>query len=174
LEGLLRRFVEWLRDHAGSIEGISVKWIAHVVWVVLVLAGTVLIIWILRSSGPAGWRWRQPATKAIPRKGKATEVNWLPLRAEAEKKAQEGALRDAVRAFFVSVLMEGHGRGWWAYHPEATNMEHLKRFKGSEERRHALRHLIDLYEEAWYGLRQPGKEAFVNCKQWLRQMEAAP
>ena len=101
---------------------------------------------------------------------KPRERDWTLWRDEARKKALEGAFRDAIRSLFVSVLMEGHQRGWWMYEPEATNREHLAHVEGPKERREALQRLIDLYEKAWYGLGQPGREEFQESEQCLRQI----
>ena len=68
--------------------------------------------------------------------------------------------------------MEGHERGWWVYRREATNREHLGRVEGSPERREALGKMIRVYENAWYGHGSPGKEAFLQCAEWLRLIEA--
>jgi hypothetical protein len=173
LEGLLKRLMEWLGEHVGSIEGVPLRWIQYAVYGVLMLAGILVMVWILRSSGSLGWRRRQRALEHASVSVRTPENDWQTLRAEAENKAQEGAFREAIRAFFVSVLMEGHGRGWWVYQKEATNKEHFARVGGPEERRSALRQMIDLYEEAWYGLREPKEDAFRDCKDWLRRMEAA-
>ncbi|MGD8383411.1 MAG: DUF4129 domain-containing protein, partial [Syntrophobacterales bacterium] len=94
-------------------------------------------------------------------------------REEAKKKAQEGAFREAIRSLFISVLMEGHQKGWWLYEPEATNREHLSRVEGQSERREALQRLIDRYELAWYGLRQPGMEEFRDCERWVQRLEGS-
>jgi hypothetical protein len=174
LGDLLSRLMEWLREHVGSIEGVSLRWIPYAVYGVLILAGIILMVWILRSSGSLGWRWKHRGTERASVSARTPEeVDWQTLRAESEKKAREGAFREAIRAFFVSVLMEGQVRGWWVYQREATNKEHFGRVEGPEERRKALRQMIDLYEEAWYGLREPKENAFHDCKDWLRQMEAA-
>jgi hypothetical protein len=173
LKDLLMRVMEWLREHVGSMEGVRLRWIPYAVYGVLVFTGIILMAWILRSAGSLGWRWKQRKIKHASIAIRSPEAGWQTLRAEADRKAREGAFREAIRSFFVSVLMEGHGRGWWVYQREATNREHFARVEGSEQRRNALRQLIDLYEEAWYGLGKPKEESFRKCKEWLSEMEAA-
>jgi len=68
--------------------------------------------------------------------------------------------------------MEGHERGWWTYRREATNREHLIGVEASAERREALRKMIQVYENAWYGHESPSREAFMQCADWLRRIEA--
>jgi hypothetical protein len=94
------------------------------------------------------------------------------LREESRSKGEEGAYREAVRLFFISVLMEGHERGWWVYRREATNREHLIGVEASKARREALGKMIQVYENAWYGHESPGKETLLQCGEWLRLMEA--
>ena len=88
-------------------------------------------------------------------------------------KASEGAFREAVRFFFLSVLVEGHDHGWWTYNPEATNREHLSQVGGPSKRQDALKQLIALYEKVWYGQEEAGQESLIRCSDWLKQMEAA-
>lgn len=87
-------------------------------------------------------------------------------------RASTGAFREAVRFFFISVLLEGHEQGWWAYNPEATNREHLSRVDGPSRRKDALNQLIVLYENVWYGEGDAGRPSFQRCSELLKQMEA--
>jgi hypothetical protein len=173
LKDLMVRLMQWLREHMGSIRGIRLGWIPYALYGVLVFIGIILMGWVLRSSESLGWGRKQREIKQASVAMRSPGESWETLRAEADRKAREGAFREAIRSFFVSVLMEGHGRGWWVYEREATNKEHFARVEGSPERRNALRQLIDLYEEAWYGLGKPKEESFRKCKEWLSQMEAA-
>jgi hypothetical protein len=133
---------------------------------------TILIIWIIRLFGPVGWRWRQPRVALPTSIQTSSEKGWREWRDEADKKAQKGAFREAIRFLFISVLLEGHQKGWWLYEPEATNKEHLARFEGDSDRREPLQRLIESYELAWYGLRQPGRQEFQDCEHWAKSMEA--
>jgi hypothetical protein len=45
--------------------------------------------------------------------------------------------------------------------------------EGQSERREALQRLIDRYELAWYGLRQPGMEEFQDCERWVQRLEGS-
>lgn len=173
----IKRFFEalgkWFEDHLKFLGGIQGEWILYLMYGAVLVLGGILIIWIIRSFGPVGWRWRQsrailpPAMESAPKKG------WWVWREEANKKAKQGAFREAIRFLFISVLVEGQQKGWWIYEPEATNREHLARVEGHAERREALQKLIERYELAWYGLRQPGREDFRDCEKWAQRMEAS-
>jgi Domain of unknown function (DUF4129) len=171
---IIDRIKAWLGEHIGSVEGIPFTWVSYVFYGLLIVAGGWALIWIIRSSGALGWRWKQPAVRKLSDgRESVSGSDWGSWRSKAYRKAGEGAFREAIRAFFVSVLKEGAGRGWWVYQAVATNREHLAAVKGPEERRTALSDLIDLYEKTWYGLRESDQEAFSSCIEWLHRMEAA-
>ena len=168
---ILKKAAEWLQSHSSEIS-VYGKWMEYVFYGVILGGVVVLGLWVLRSFGPLGRRFRNLKTKPGVG-GKAPQMNWQALRDESRKKGEEGAYREAIRLFFISVLMEGHERGWWVYRREATNGEHLSEVRGSSERREALGNMIHAYEKAWYGHESHGKETFSQCAEWLRLMEMA-
>jgi hypothetical protein len=167
---LLRKVMEWLEKHQGELDT-SGEWMEYVFYGVILGGVFLLVWWVLRTLGPVGWRFRDLKIKP-GEASKASWKDWQALREESRSKGESGAYREAIRLFFISVLMEGHERGWWAYRREATNREHLSSVEGSTERRDALGKMIQVYENAWYGHESPGKEAFLQCAEWLRLMEA--
>jgi len=176
-EKILLEFLEflgdWTKEHLKFVGRIEGQWIPYLTLVVILLLFAMVVIWILRSFGPLGWRWRKSRLGVpSPTPSKHPEPDWRALRDQALRKAHDGAYRDAVRFLFISALMEGHQRGWWIYEPEATNTEHLARMQGPSQRRQAFQSLVDVYEKAWYGLGQPNRTAFRHCQEWIRLMEA--
>jgi hypothetical protein len=167
LEGLVR----WLKDHLPVLGGIEGKWIFYLACGVMLLLGGILIMWIIRSCGPVAWRWKRPETIPHPGLESLSEKGWWAWREEANKKAEQGAFREAIRFLFISVLVEGHQEGWWIYKPEATNREHLARIKNHGHRREPLQKLMERYELSWYGLKQPGREDFLACEKLSQRME---
>jgi hypothetical protein len=173
LRDLLRRLGEWMGAVFKTIqEKLPGRWMRYVLYGFLLLAAGLLILWIVRNLGPARGRWRSVSLRTVP-SAKPVEMDWKHWRNKAVEEASRGAFRDAVRFFFISVLMEGHERGWWTYNPEGTNREHLERVKGPRERNEALKQLINLYEKLWYGQEEAGSESYQSCAEWLRRMEAA-
>jgi hypothetical protein len=171
---ILNRIKAWIGERIGYLEGMPFGWVPYAFYGILLVAAGWVLVWIVRSSGPLGWRWKQSGIKKPSGvQDSVSESDWANWRSEAHRKAGEGAFREAIRAFFVSVLEEGAGRGWWVYRPATTNREHLAAVKGPEEWRRALSDLIDLYEKTWYGLREPDQEAFSSCIEWFHRMEAA-
>ena len=171
---LIRKLREWLYSALKTIgEKTPGPWIGYVFYGLLLLAAGFLLFRLVRSFGPVGWRWRSASAVKTPPATKTQEMDWRSNRKKAMEKASEGAFREAVRFFFVSVLQEGHHHAWWTYNPEATNREHLARVGGPADRRDALKQLVALYEKVWYGQQEAGQESFQRCSEWLRRMEAA-
>jgi hypothetical protein len=170
LMDLLKKIMEWLGRHSGKINP-SGDWMEYVFYGVILGGLLLLAWWILRFFGPVGWRFRD--LKIDSGEGrKASGMNWQSLREESHRKGEKGAYREAIRLFFISVLMEGHEEGWWVYRREATNREHLDGVQASTQRREALWKMIQVYENAWYGHESPGKEALLQCAEWLKTIEA--
>jgi hypothetical protein len=167
---LLRKVMDWLGRHRGPIAA-SGDWLEYIFYGVILSGLLLLVVWILRSIGPVGWRFGDLKVKSGQEK-ETSRIDWRALREESHHKGEGGAYREAIRLFFISVLMEGHERGWWVYRREATNREHLSGIEGSTDRREALERMIQVYENAWYGHESPGKESFLQCAEWLRLMEA--
>jgi hypothetical protein len=170
LSEVLKKVIDWLKRHSGAIQS-SGKWMEYVFYGVILGGVFLLVLWILRTFGPVGWRFRDLKNKSAL-ETKATGMDWQALREQSRSNGDKGEYRDAIRLFFISVLMEGHERGWWVYRREATNREHLSGIEGSHERRDALGKMVRVYENAWYGHESPGKEALLQCAEWLRLIEA--
>jgi len=170
LKELMKKMMEWLGRNQDMVKD-SGQWLEYVFYGVILGGVLLLVVWILRTLGPVGWRLRDHKIKSDLER-KAAGMDWQALREESRSKGEQGVYREAVRLFFISVLMEGHERGWWVYRREATNREHLSAIEASTARREALGKMIQVYENAWYGHESPGKETLLQCGEWLRLMEA--
>lgn len=162
----------WLDEHLKILGGIKGRWLFFATYLTLLVLATILIIRIIRLFGPVGWRWRRSRVALPTSRQSPSEKGWREWRDQADKRAQQGAFREAIRFLFISVLVEGQQKGWWLYEPEATNREHLARVETTGDRREPLQKLIESYELAWYGLRQPGRQEFQDCEHWAQRMEA--
>lgn len=171
LREFLAAMAKWLGEHVKFLCGIKGKWLFFASYLTLLVLASTLIIWIIRLLGPVGWRWPQPRVALPAPSQSSTKKSWREWRDEANKKAQQGAFREAIRFLFISVLLEGQQKGWWVYEPEATNREHLAQVETTSTKREPLQKLIESYELAWYGLRQPGRQEFQECEQLAQRME---
>jgi hypothetical protein len=170
IQTLFENLGRWLEDHLPALGSIQGSWVQKLFYVVVLVMGAVLLVWIVRAFGVAGWRKRSPALTAR-RAGPPRERDWTSWRREAGRRAQEGEYREAIRCLFVSLLLEGHQRGWWVYEPQATNREHMHRLAGGSVRQEAFRRMMEMYEWAWYGLGRPNDENYRACVAWVKRME---
>jgi len=169
---LLQKLWHWLGKHSGSLEGLPLKGLGYLAYGLIITVCVLLIIWIkpggfsLPRLGPGRKQPPEPAEEKL-------EKRWRDYRRQAYQLYREQAFRDAVRVFFISVLWEGHDRGWWVYEPQVTNREHLRWVLDPVPRREALQSLISIYEAAWYGIGRPGPEDYQACEVCLKNMETA-
>ncbi len=172
IEDLLKSLGRWIKDNIGVLDNVStdLDLAIQIFYGAILFLSIVIILWVARLFGWSGWQSKELKIQAHSLK-QEKKLDWASWREDAQKKALDGTFRDAIRSFFVSVLMQGHEQGWWIYEPEATNSEHMKRLEMHSERSDALKGLIDIYEKAWYGMGDPGKDEFQKCEQCLFQME---
>ncbi len=174
IEDALGALGKWIKDNIGVLDNIStdLELALYIFYGVVLALSIAIILWIARLFGWSGWQTKE--LKAQIRSLKQDKkLDWAAWREEAQKRAAEGTFREAIRSFFVSVLMQGHEQGWWIYEPEATNREHMTRMGSRSDKHDALKGLIDIYERAWYGMGNPGRDEFQACEQCLHQLEAA-
>jgi hypothetical protein len=175
----LERFSNILRDwfykNMGKIVDLSSgmgNTLLYIICGLIMLLGGIIIFWISKSFGWFGWQSRDK--KVSLKKMEAMKIpEWDSWRKDALEMASKGEFREAIRSLFLSVLMKGHIKGWWVYEPKATNREHLERMKGPAIRLKALKSLVGIYEKAWYGLGNPGKEEFQKCNEIVQLIETS-
>lgn len=170
---LLEALGNWLKEHLGGLDGISLNWLEYLLWGIVLLLGAILLARIIGLFGPVDWRWKRSRAMPAGQRETPPEKDWRALRKRAYDRASQGFFREAIRYIFLSVLVEGDQKGWWLYEPEATNREHLSRVRNQVERYEPLQKLIERYERAWYGLGKPEKEEFEECERLVNRVEAA-
>lgn len=147
----------WAQWHIG-LDGRLTLWL-------IVLAGIVLIIYLLRKVFPF---WKIVVGDAKneeilhPAFSRSTSHDFLLA---AEEKAGQGDFRGALRGIYISALLEMNDRQLICYDPTKTNSEYLREV---EEKASGLREpfksLVKLFECKWYGLEQCGREDFQKGK----------
>jgi hypothetical protein len=173
----LRALTRWLKGHLSDLPRIGRDWVEVLVYGLIISLAILLIWWVARAFGALGWRRDSPRLEQAGTPGgwdQGRQRDWISWREEARTNALQGAFREAIRCLFISVLLEGHERGWWVHEAQATNREHLARLAETPERRRAFQGLLGHYERAWYGLRELREEEFRACEAWVLRMEEAP
>ena len=173
LKKYISRFLDWLKDKLQSLSPAmdKVPWetLQWVLFVLLMIAAVYVVVRLFRLFGNVGWRsGLSHAFPELKADGPEAKIDWRTWRNQAEKDADGGRFREALRALFISVLLEGHERGWWNFEPENTNREFSRLLRLPSERRSALDALVDAYERAWYGYSKPDREAYTTCLGWIR------
>jgi len=166
------RIRAWLREYIPALGHVDLGWVVYPFYAVIFIPAGFLAWWIFRYMKPSGLGTGKGP--ALPRETHPPEPDWNAWRRKARKKADEGAFREAIRALFLSVLMEGDRRGWWPYDPGITNREHLTRVPQASERRSALALLVALHERTWYGMEPAGERDYRASEEWVRRMGAVP
>lgn len=85
---------------------------------------------------------------ALPDARQRSPLGW---RAHADRLADEGLFREAIRAQFLAVLSRLDRTGEIDYRQERTNGEHLRSFRGPGPRRGGFARATGTFELAWYG-----------------------
>jgi hypothetical protein len=119
---------------------------------VLALLGTAILGWlvvraILRASADSAAAERDEPLPEEPPKP-------LEMAKEAERLAEGGDLRGAIRARYLSLLGELHGAGLIVYDRRRTNLEYLKALAGREgnsARARAFADVVEVFDRKWYG-----------------------
>ncbi len=173
LKRILDSLGAWLRGHLPALESVEWGWMVYPFYAVVLILTGLLLAWIFRYVRPAARR-REKSGHFPSRTAVSMEPDWIAWRQTARKKAEQGAFREAIRALFLSVLMEGGQRGWWNYDPGATNREHLAAIREPVERRVAMRSLVSIHERTWYGMGPAGEKDYRASEEWVRRMGAVP
>ena len=179
LKKYISRFLNWLKDKLESLSPVmdKVPWetLQWVLFVLLVIAAAYIVVRLFRLFGTVGWRsGLSHAFPELKTDRPEEKIDWQTWRNQAEKDADGGRFREALRALFISVLLEGHERGWWSFEPENTNREFTRLLRLPRERKSALDALIDAYERAWYGYSKPDRETYSACLGWIRTIGETP
>ncbi|MBO9392466.1 DUF4129 domain-containing protein [Caldilinea sp.] len=139
-------------------------------WVVVALAGAVLLFLLAR--------WLQTVLRAfVGDVGRAPqEADVLPTtprqaQQAAVRSAERGAYRSAVRYLYLAALLTLQERRLIPRDPSLTNRELLTRVPVRHPLRTPLGEVVTVFEEVWYGVREPDLATFRRYQQILHELE---
>ncbi len=149
LERTLDRVGDWLRRLFDGLpignpgtQGLTIaRWL--LVLLCIGLVGLVLAL-ILRSAQRISRADNTDPTCPAP----ASSTSMLAVAAE---RARAGDYRGAVRAQFVALLLTLHEQGTLRYDRSLTNREHLSRIGQNTSLAGALRPVVRVFDDVWYG-----------------------
>lgn len=138
----LRRLFDGLPIGEPGTQGLTIaRWL--LVLLCIGLVGLVLAL-ILRSARRISRGDNTNATGPAP----ASSTSMLAVAAE---RASAGDYRGAVRAQFVALLLTLHEQGTLRYDRSLTNREHLSRIGQNTSLAGALRPIVRVFDDVWYG-----------------------
>lgn len=139
-------------------------------WIVVALAGAVLLFLLTR--------WLQTMVRAfVGDVGRARqETDALPAtpaaaRQAAARSAEQGAYRTAVRYLYLAALLTLQERRLIPRDPSLTNREMLTRAPAHHPIRAPLGEVVAVFDEVWYGLREPDVAAFQRYQHVVHELE---
>lgn len=157
---LLRQLVAFFR-WLGSLYAAApvLFWIILVTCVLLIVLLVVLVIVKVRSAFEGG------RERARTRREQAERERLsVAYRQEADARAAAGDYTEAVRFLFRSLVYRFDERGRVSLHLSYTNREYLDLLGDRRPVRDALRVLVDVLDDHWYGQRPCGRPQYDECR----------
>ena len=175
-ELLQRWFVElfeqlFARAPAGAAPGPLGQAAAQVAgWVVVAVAGAVLLFLLAR--------WLQTVLRAFvgdvsraPQEADVLPTTPRQAQQAAVRSAEQGAYRSAVRYLYLAALLTLQERRLIPRDPSLTNRELLTRTPARHPLRVPLGEVVTVFEEVWYGVREPDLATFRRYQQVVHELE---
>ncbi|MCS6826454.1 MAG: DUF4129 domain-containing protein [Caldilinea sp.] len=159
------------RAPAGAAPGPLGRSAAQVAgWIVVVLGGAVLVLLLAR--------WLQTMVRAFvgdvgraPQETDALPATPAAARQAAVRSAEQGAYRTAVRYLYLAALLTLQERRLVPRDPSLTNRELLTRTPAHHPIRAPLGEVVAVFDEVWYGLREPDFAAFQRYQRVVHELE---
>lgn len=149
----LASFFQWLGGlQAGAP---ALFWLILVSCVVLLIAIITLMVFQVRAAFAGGGRRRREAAEQTTRLRLSDEYH-----KESARLAAAGDYTEAIRCLFLSLVYRFDERGRVNFHKEYTNREYLELM--SDRTRDALRVLVDILDDNWYGQRPSLRQQYVD------------
>jgi hypothetical protein len=92
-------------------------------------------------------------------------------RQAAARSAEQGAYRTAVRYLYLAALLTLQERRLIPRDPSLTNRELLTRAPAHHPIRAPLGEVVAVFDEVWYGLREPDVAAFQRYQHVVHELE---
>src|SRR5438552_2435037 len=140
---VLRDFFAWL----GSLYENSplLFWLLLIGCVLLLIAIVVHIVWQVRKVFAGRERASGPGDRA------GRMLLSIGYREEAVRRAEAGDYTEAVRFLFLSLVYRFDERGRVSLHKDCTNREYLDALDDRMAVQDALRVMVDVLDDHWYG-----------------------
>lgn len=184
---LIESFINWLGGGKQAVtvnrqEGWSWRSMARGLLVVLMLAGIVALVYLLRRhrshGSPAGGQAftgdpRDVSTTQEHQADRIASDRWMD---NAKELIARGNLRDATRAVYMAILSRLSRGGLLVLAANKTNrdyrLELLRRVGASPELPDAFSTGVRVFERVWYGRHEPSPEQLQRLSDMFYQVES--
>lgn len=178
LRDLIDRFFEWLgrpRDELPDVSGARLPalplpgaWAFLVLGVALLLGVGAYLFFTRREA-----LRRAQVESALA--AVSTDIRDRPPRSfleEAALLAEQGKLREALRALYLATLVALDRRRFIAFDPHLTNWQYLRQMPRGAIR-DAFRQFTRLFDHKWYGREPTSPEDYARCRELAREIVEA-
>lgn len=152
LQEQINRFLAWLAKHLPKINSnpmgptsTSPFSFARALVIAVSVALVAGAAWFLLRTSRNFSRQKRAAGR---RTGLTTPQQMIE---DAGRSAREGDYRQAVRLYFMAVLLTLNERGQIRYLPPLTNREHLREIQTDLQLRSSFAPLVNIFDDVWYG-----------------------
>jgi hypothetical protein len=154
---IARQIASFFRWLGGLYDGArALFWLILLGCIVLLIGMVALIVFQVRGAfAVGGKRRRQDMVRA------GRYLRSAQFRVSADERAAAGDFTEAVRFLFLALVYRFDERGRISFHKEYTNREYLDLM--SDSVRDALRLLVDVLDDHWYGQRPSGRQQYESC-----------
>jgi len=173
LTRLIQDIIRWLQKlfpKREPGEPISAKWINLVAQILVVIAGVVVVLFVVKlllnrfkRSGRI-----KPRKKKEPRivlgERLEPEQTATDLLSEAEALARRGDLRAAIRKAYIALLVELGDRKMLSLAQYKTNRDYLNALRTVPQLHSRMRALTDSFERHWYGFAQTSQSDWQDFR----------
>ena len=128
-----------------------------------ILAAAVKLIREHRRQGAGVTLSREQIREALET-GEALAADSRQWTTEADRLADEQDLRLAFRALYLALLSGLHKSQRIDFRRNRTNWTYVTHYRGPDEEQGLFAGLTERFDDVWYGLRQPDRDAFGQVK----------
>ena len=109
----------------------------------------------------------------VPQPQENTPMTESDALEQAEQFETDHDFREAIRALYLVALLHLQERGFLSYDKSRTNREYLSELKVNPNLEHALRPVIHMFDEVWYGYKPCDAETVTEYRELLPKVYEA-
>lgn len=168
----MTRIIGWLDRLFSGVSrfGERSPWVVPLLqWGSIGLAAVVVLVWALRTMQRQRLAVSFEAKAGMEPWQKESD-NWAEL---ARVQAEKQAWRDAVHCLYWATIVMMEGRKLWRQNRARTPREYLSLLEHGSAMQQKLRHLTQIFERIWYGLRPAAETDYKRALALFEELRLA-